>query len=156
MPPAASTAARKLILGLAVAWAALALLRETAGTLAGLDIRAKIHPTPESIARWRLGTPPVARLDRCLDLVRQHVPPGRVVAFASPADTPGKKDGEFYRWRWAAYLLPEYDVAPLQGPDTGRLAQYLITWERTVANPRLEPLAAQPGCQLYRVREAGR
>jgi hypothetical protein len=98
----------------------------------------------------------VERLDRCLDLVRRHVPPDRLVVFASSPDAGDTGTGsEFYRWRWAAYLLPRYDLAPLRSPmpaETVRLAEYLIAFERTLEIPRLEILEERPGCRLYRVR----
>jgi hypothetical protein len=146
---------RRLILGFALAWGIAALLHETGRALAGFDARAQNR---DEVPYWRLGTPPVEELDRCLDLVRQRVPPGRVVAFASPADTPETVDHEFYRWRWAAYLLPDWDVAPLQDPQTAHTAEYLITWHRGIENPRLTLLAQHArvaGCRLYQVRKAG-
>lgn len=144
---------RKLILGFALAWAVLSLLRETGRALAELDGRAELQG---DVTSWQLGTPPVERLDRCLDLVRRHVLPGRVVVFASSTDA--GPDGEFFRWRWAAYLLPQYDLAPLQSPvppETARLAEYLIAYDRALQIPRLEALDGSPGCRLYRVRKPG-
>jgi hypothetical protein len=142
---------RKLILGIALSWGVLAFLRETGLALGEVDARAENR---SALPYWRLGTPQVEKLDRCLALVRERVPPGRVVVFASPPDTEPRTLHEFFRWRWAAFLLPQYDVAPLQGPDTGRLAEYLIAYQRTIENPRLEAMAEVPGCQLYRVRKA--
>jgi hypothetical protein len=141
---------RKVLLGFALAWGVFAFLRETGHTLSDLDNREE---TKDAVEDWRPGTPPVARLDRCLDLVRQRVPPGHVVVFASSADDVGGPESEFFRWRWAAYLLPQYDVAPLHGADTGKLAEYLITFDRPLDNPRLETLAEIPGCRLSRVRK---
>jgi hypothetical protein len=145
---------RKLILGFALAWGLFSLLRETGHALAEMDAREQNR---EAVPYWRLGTPQVEELDRCLALVRQRVPPGRVVVFASPPDeTPGDQS-EFFRWRWAAYLLPAHEVAPLQGPDTGRLAEYLVTYQHDFENPRLQPMAQLPeipGCHLYKVRKA--
>jgi hypothetical protein len=142
---------RKLILGFALAWGAFAFLRETGRVLAAVDGRAENRA---AVPYWHLGTPQVERLDRCLALVRERVPPGRVVVFASPPDAEPGKLHEFFRWRWAAYLLPGYDVAPLEGPDTGRLAEYLVTYHRDIENPRLEEIAELPDCKLYRVRKA--
>ena len=141
---------RKLILGIALAWGVLAFLRETGLALGEVDARAENRAT---VPYWRLGTPQVERLDRCLALVQERVSPGRVVVFASPPGTAEGDQSEFFRWRWAAYLLPQYEVAPLQGPDTGRLAEYLITYQRTIEHPRLEAMAEIPDCQLYRVRK---
>jgi hypothetical protein len=142
---------RKLILGCALAWGVLVFLRETGRALVAIDARAESR---ESVPYWRFGMPQVASLDRCLDLVRRQVPRGSVVAFASPPDTAAGDRSEFFRWRWAAYLLPRHEVAPLQGPDTGRLAEYLITYQRAIENPRLVAMAELPGCKLYRVRKA--
>jgi hypothetical protein len=145
---------RKLILGFVLAWGILSLLRETGRALADLDGRAGFRG---DVAYWQLGTPPVERLDRCLDLVRRHVPPDRLVVFASSPDAGDAGPGsEFYRWRWAAYLLPRYDLALLQSPmpaETVRLAAYVLAYERTLEIPRLEVLAERPGCRLYRVRK---
>jgi hypothetical protein len=141
---------RKLILGFALAWGVLALLRETGHALAEVDARERNR---EPVPYWHLGTPQVADLDRCLALVRQRVPPGKVVVFASPPDETAGDQTEFFRWRWAAYLLPRHEVAPLSGPDTGRLAEYLITYQRDFENPRLEAMAELPGCRLYKVRK---
>jgi hypothetical protein len=141
---------RKLILGFVLAWGVLSLLRETGSALAGLDGRAELR---DDVTGWQLGTPPVERLDRCLDLVRRHVPPDRLVVFASSADA--GPDGEFFRWRWAAYLLPRHDLAPLRSPmpaETARLAEYVLAYERTLAIPRLEIVEERPGCRLYRVK----
>ena len=148
---------RKLILGFALAWAIAALLLETGRALAGFDDRGQSR---DEVPYWRFGTPQVDELDRCLNLVRQRVPPGRVVVFASPADTPETPetpDHEFFRWRWAAYLLPRWEVAPLQDPTISRTAEYLITWRRDLEIPRLAFLAGDPGipgCRLYQVRKA--
>ena len=143
---------RKLILGFALAWGVFALLRETGEALVEVDAREEDQA---AVPFWRLGTPQVRRLDRCLELVRQRVPPGHVVVFASPEDARPGDQHEFFRWRWAAYLLPHHDVAPLKGPDTGRLAEYLITYDRDIDNPRLEPLSEAtelPDCHLYAVK----
>jgi len=141
---------RQLILGFALAWGVLSLLRETGSALADLDGRAE---RGGDVTSWQLGTPPVERLDRCLDLVRRHVPTDRLVVFASSPDA--GPESEFYRWRWAAYLLPRHDLALLQSPmpaETVRRAEYLLADERTLEIPRLEVLEERPGCRLYRVK----
>jgi hypothetical protein len=152
---------RKLILGLALAWAIAALLLETGRALAGFDDRGQSR---DEVPSWRFGTPQAEELDRCLALVRRRVPAGRIVVFASPAgasetpETPQTLDHEFFRWRWAAYLLPRWEVAPLKDPTIRATADYVITWRRDLAIPRLALVAADPdvpGCRLYRVRKAG-
>lgn len=139
---------RKLILGFVLAWGLLVMLREMSFALAQYDGRMSL--SPREVSRWRHGTPPVERLDRCLAGVRERVPPGRVVVFVSPR---GPHNAEFFRWRWAAYLLPEHEVAPLRGPDTGTLAEYLVAYQRDFHHPRLELMAQLPECRLYRVRK---
>ena len=137
---------RKTILGLALAGAALAFLAEMGRAVGEYDRReSRFVGRPED---WRSGMPQVARLERCLAGVRETVPAGSVVAFESPAP-----DGaRFFAWRWAAYLLPEYDVAPLLDSRTADAAQYLVTYAVRVEDPRIELIRRLPGCRLYRVR----
>lgn len=138
--------ARKTILGLALAWAALAFVAEMSRAVGEYDRReSRFVSRPEG---WRPGMPQPARLERCLAGVRETVPPGSVVAFESP----GPEGARFFAWRWAAYLLPEHDVAPLLDPRTADLAQYLVTYAIRVEDPRIELIRRLPGCRLYRVR----
>ena len=139
---------RKLILGFVLAWGLLVMLREMSFALAQYDGRTSLNP--RATIRWRYGTPPVERLERCLAGGRKLVPPGRVIVFVSPA---GPQNADFYRWRWAAYLLPEHEVAPLRDSETGRLAEYLVAYQQDFQHPRLEAMAQLPGCRLYRVRK---
>jgi hypothetical protein len=137
---------RRLILVFFLAWSAFAFLTELEEALAGFDRRevARLDPI-----LWRSGTPQVRILEQCLAEARPLIPPGSVVAFASP---PGPGGADFYRWRWAAYLLPEDDVIPLSEPRAGELAQYLIAHRQPVEHPRLELIRALTGCRLYRVK----
>src|SRR5947199_9197256 len=117
---------RKLILGFALAWALLALLEETSRAFTAWDERGQ--QAPNRPARWRFDTKPVADLAACVALVRERVPPGKVVVFVSPQEggvggrgggspvASNLEDAEFFRWRWAAFLLPEYEVAPIRHP----------------------------------------
>lgn len=95
---------KRLALGLLVAWAAAGFLAEVNRALTGWDARAEITEPPWL---WRPGLAQPAELERCLASLRQEIPPGTVVAFASPDEPPG---AAFYRWRWAAYFLPAQDV----------------------------------------------
>lgn len=137
---------RKTILGLALAGAALGFLAEMSRAVGEHDRReSRFVDRPED---WRAGMPQVVRLERCLSGVRETVPAGTVVAFESP----GPDGARFFAWRWASYLLPEHDVAPLLDPRAGDSAQYLVTYAVRVEDPRIELIHRLPGCRLYRVR----
>jgi hypothetical protein len=136
---------RKTILGFALAWAGLAFLGEMSRAVGEYDRReSRIAGRPEE---WRPGMPQPARLERCLAKVREIVPPGSVVAF----EAPGPEGARFFAWRWASYLLPEHDVAPLSDAQTDDLAQYFVTYAVRVEDPRIELIRRLPGCRLYRV-----
>jgi len=137
---------RRLILTFFLAWSAFAFLFELQEALAGFDRRETSRSGP---VLWRSGTPQVEILEQCLAEARQIVPPGSVIAFASPQ---GPGGADFYRWRWAAYLLPEDDVIPLSEPRAGEIAQYLIAHRQPVEHPRIELIKPLTGCRLYRVK----
>lgn len=140
---------RRLILVLFLAWSAVAFFAELSETFAGFDRRESERADP---IRWRFGVRQVDVLEQCLAEARQVIPPGSVVAFASPASADTAAAAEFYRWRWAAYLLPEYDVLSISDPRTGELSQYLIAHRRQIDHPRAEKMRQLTGCVLYRVR----
>ena len=79
------------------------------------------------------GMPQTAELERCLAAARREIPAGTVVAFSSPDDPPG---AAFYRWRWAAYLMPAHGV--VRDGEPGARPQYRI--------------ACGPGGRLQRVK----
>jgi hypothetical protein len=137
---------RRLILVFFLAWSAFAFLVELGDTFAGWDRRESERSDP---IRWRFGVRQVGILEQCLAEARQEMPPGSVVAFASP---PGPGGADFYRWRWAAYLLPEYDVLSITDPKAGELAQYLIAHRQPIDHPRAEKIRQLTGCVLYRVK----
>ena len=137
---------RKLILGFVLAWSLRGFLYEVRAGLEGYDHR---HERQAGPARWYFGIPQQQRLAVCLAAVREHVPPGSYVAFVSQ---PGPGQAEFFRWRWAAYLLPEMHVLPLDSPETPELAQYLVDYRRQMAHPWLTEMRQLPGCRLYTVR----
>lgn len=139
---------RRLILGLALLWGGLGLLVEMSRALAGHD-RREIWPEgpPES---WRLGTPEPARLERCLAEVPKLVPAGSAIAFASAAPD---RSARFFEWRWAAWLLPAYEVTPWQELPPGWPASLVVAWGGApVQDPRLERVRSFPGCEIQRVR----
>lgn len=137
---------RKLLLGLLVAWAGLALAFESRIAVEGYDRREAYRAGP---LRWRFGTPPPERLGEALEGLRGVVPPGSVVAFATRT---GPGDSGFFRWRWAAWLLPEYHVVPVAGAQLPENAEYLVTYGQAVSDPRLEPLRDIPPARLFRVK----
>jgi hypothetical protein len=141
---------RRLILVLFLAWSAFAFLAELSETFTGFDRRETERADP---IRWRFGVRQVEVLEQCLTEARQVIPAGSVVAFASPASADTAAAAEFYRWRWAAYLLPEYDVLPISDPRAGELAQYLIAHRRQIDHPRAEKMRQLTGCVLYRVKQ---
>lgn len=121
---------KRLVTALLLAWAAAGFLLEVNGALAGWDARAEVTEPPWL---WRPGLPQPAELERCLAAARREIPPGTVVAFSSPDEPPG---AAFYRWRWAAYLMPAHDVVQDGEP---------------AARPE-HRIACLPGGRLRRVR----
>lgn len=143
---------RKPILGLLLLWCAAAFLSEMNDALEGWDRRAHAPRGPHT---WRFGNPQLERLIACLDDVRERVPPGSVIAFASPA---GREEGEgternaFFRARWAASFLPAHEVLPIDDPSAPQAAEYVIDYRAGLDLPRLEPVAQLRGCRLLKVR----
>lgn len=136
----------RLVLGLFLAWSAFAFLAELNEAFGGYDGRESYRSDP---IRWRSGTLPVNILEGCLAEAREIVPKGSVVVFASP---PGPGQAEFYRWRWAAYSMPEHDLIPLSDRRAGEIGQYLITHRLPIEHPRAELVKSLTGCKLYRVK----
>jgi hypothetical protein len=136
---------RRLILVVFLAWSAFAFLAELQTTFAGWDRRESERSDP---IRWRFGVRQVGILEQCLAEARREIPPGSVVAFASPQ---GPAAADFYRWRWAAYFLPEYDVLPVSDPKAAELARYVIAHRQPVDSPRIKAVRQLTGCVLYRV-----
>ena len=122
----------RLLLGLFLAWSAFAFLAELNEAFGGYYGRESYLSDP---IRWRSGTLPVNILEGCLAEAREIVPKGSVVVFASP---PGPGQAEFYRWRWAAYSMPEHDLIPLSDRRAGEIGQYLITHRLPIEHPRAE------------------
>jgi hypothetical protein len=140
---------RRLMLGIALLWGGLGLLAEMSRALAEHDRRESWLVGPDF---WRFDTPGPAGLERCLAGARQVVPPGGTIAFTS-----GRPDrsARFFAWRWAAYLLPAYDVAPGEDMPPGPPVPYVVAWgARGVRgeDPRYELVRRSPGCEIYQVR----
>ena len=139
----------RIVLVMAVAWAAFAACSEIGGALAGWDGRAGRRL---GVMGWREGIPQVVRFRRFVEAARAQLPAGSTVVFTSPSDG---ADQQFFRSRWAAYLLPEMDVVPLSDPAAARVGEFLLGYGRQVDHPRLELVRRLPGGWLYRVRPAG-
>jgi len=143
---------RKILLQLALAgalaWAGFALLAEMEGAVAGYDLRERASP---SAGGWRFGIPQVVRLERFLDAARPLLPRGERVGFTSPPAIPGEL---FFRYRWAAYLLPEVDLVPWEGPGAppSNGAPHLLSYSYRLSDPRLALERRLPGGFLYRIR----
>jgi hypothetical protein len=130
---------------LALAWAAAGLARETGAVVAALDEGQPQVP----VCNWRFGMAPVERLRRTLRGVEGWLPRDSIVAFTSPA---GEYDAEFYRWRWAAYLLPDLDVVPPEA--TAVVAAYAVAYRRLplpLRGCRLDLIRDLDGGRLYQV-----
>lgn len=134
---------RKVAVFLVLAWTAFGFTSE-----AWRALRARGRPGSAAAILWRFRSLPVGQLERCLVGVHPRVPAGSRVLFLTRATS---AEDAVYRWRWAAYFLPEMDVLPAGDPATEALAQYVVAHRRGYADPRARPLAELEGCTLYRV-----
>ncbi len=136
---------KRFLLGLLVLWSGVSLLAEARRAVTSWDARAGWEIRP---ADWRLGSPPVARLEACLAAARRRVPPGSNVAFASPAEPP---DTALYSVRWAAYLMPAWNVFGSDDPAGAGAAEYVLSWHQPVSGLAGIGAGRQlPGCVLYK------
>ena len=106
-------------------------------------------PNPGAVAAWTLATPRMESLRRFLRAVETRLPPDRLVSFEAGG---GNDDQEFFLTLWAAYLLPEQRVLRLGGPVSESPADYLIAYDTTLDDPRLEVVLRHPSGVLYRLR----
>jgi len=141
---------RKAIPALLLLWCALSFAVEMGKALEAWDQRTTSTHRPVA---WRFGNPQLDRMAECLDDARDRVPPGSVIAFASPSgqDARGERNA-FFRALWAAYLLPEHEILPIDDPSAPRVAEYAIDFRVGLDLPRLEFLAQLRGCRLFKVR----
>lgn len=135
---------RRLIVAALLAWAGVAFLAEVRHAFDEYDARDHFvawHPK-----LWRFGTLEPQRLERCLDRVARRVPPGGKIAFLSPD---GTGDMSFFRWRWAAYFLPAYEVVPLVDEGPVGLPDAVVAFDQGYADPRFALAERRRGCRLY-------
>lgn len=141
---------RKLLLGLALAWAGYAALREVDAAVTGYDLRGR---RPAGPLQWRAGMPAVADLERFAAAARPLLPAGSVVAFAtirSPRSTAGNAgDDAFFRYRWAAYFLPEVDLVDA-GSTAAARAEYALAFRLQLPADRFRPLVRLRDGWVYR------
>lgn len=136
---------RRLVLGFLLAWSAFVFLAHLQKALAGFDRRSIYLSDP---VQWRFGMPQTAILERCFAEARPLIPPGSVVVFTSPR----AEMADFYRWRWAAYFLPEQEVIQPETPRAAETAEYLISHRVPIRLPRARLMQQLTGCQLFRVQ----
>ncbi len=142
------TVIRKLLVGLALLWAGYAALRELNAAVTGYDLRGQ---RPAGPLQWRFGMPAVEELTRFSAAARPLLPAGSRVAFASVRTTSGRAgDDAFFRYRWAAYFLPEVDLVDAGSPAAAA-AGYALAFRTRLPAPRFEEIAALPGGWVYRV-----
>ena len=140
---------RKFLVGLALVWAAYAMLRELNFALTGYDLRDR---RPAGPLQWRFGMPAVDDLARFAAGARPLLPAGSRVAFASVRTTGGRAgDDAYFRARWAAYFLPEIDLVDAGSPAAAK-ADYALAFRTRLAPPRFQAVATLPGGSVYRVR----
>ena len=135
---------RKMLLGLALAWAGYAALSEVSSAVASYDRRDR---RLASAIDWRPGMPQLEKLSAFTAAARPHLPPGSAVVFATAED-----GQDFFRYRWASYLLPEVDLIPFAHPTAGTAGRYLLSYRRPFDHPRLVLLRRLPGGWLYRIQ----
>jgi hypothetical protein len=137
---------KRLLLGLLVLWSGVSLLAEARRAVTSWDARAGRETWPGG---WRLGSPPVARLEACLAGARRLLPAGSAVAFAAPGES---AESALFDVRWAAYLMPEQNVFGHSESTAAGVARYVISWRKPLAGPglaKLRPVRQLPGCFLY-------
>jgi hypothetical protein len=138
---------RYSVLGLWLAWAFFALVSENRGAMSAWNRRQE-NALPN---RWEFGGAPVNRLQRCLAGVEGLLPRDSVVLFDSPD---GPLAARFFRWRWAAYFLPDLNVAPPQDDRGASTASYAIGYHLEPTPPpgsHLDFSRQLDGCRLYRI-----
>jgi hypothetical protein len=136
-----------VLLAVGVAWSAMGLLVEVRDAAEEADGRGG-NALPFF---WRFGMAPVGRFARCMAAARAVLPAGAVVAFDSAE---GPRDADFFRWRWAAYLLPEQHLVRADDPRARALAGFLLTYRKQVRDSSHPLLTQLPGGRLYRVLPA--
>lgn len=118
---------RSLLMGAALLWALWSCGREVVQVFAPSAAVPDLAVRP---ARWDLRSPPAERLAMFLGAVDRQLPSGRLVTVAT-RPLPGSQD--FFLYLWAAYLLPGHDVVRARHRWTLQRADYLLTYETSLA-----------------------
>jgi hypothetical protein len=142
--PAILAILRRLVLGFLLVWSAFVFLVHLQKALTDYDRRSVFLSDP---VQWRFGMPQIDVLQRCFAEARPLIPPGSEVVFTSPK----AEQADFYRWRWAAYALPEHDVIQPETGGAAEMAEYLISHRVPIRLPRAKLVKRLTGCQLFRV-----
>jgi len=134
----------------AFAWVGHGLVVETLRWREAIAVGAAGgDPAGGVVAGWQLGDPGPRRLERFLGVLEHYLPPDARVAVVAPGKPPSE---EHFLALWAAYLLPRQRVLPRAGGlDAPGDADYLISWELPVDDPRLVEVLRHPDGGLYRV-----
>lgn len=130
---------RKLLLAVLLLWNVFGLARATILTVESWRNRATFNLPP---LYWRLGAPRPEELRHCAEFAGRFVPRGsRIVVADAEAD--------FFRWRWAAYLLPAHDVLDTSSVES---ADFLLFVGKETFPPRGTLARQEPPCSIYRLR----
>lgn len=140
---------RKAVLALLLLWSVAAFLVEVNDALERYDHQSLEYAHPSG---WRFDMPPVHELQSCLGEIAKQTPAGSMILILGPeSDDNG---AEFFRWRWASYLLPTHHIVTLNNPQVVQRAGYLLAYGgREASHPRLEPgRTLRKDCVLHKVR----
>lgn len=140
---------RKAVLALLLLWSVAAFLVEVNDALERYDHQVLDHAHP---AGWRFDMPPARELESCLAEIGKRTPAGSMILILGPEND--DQGAQFFRWRWASYLLPTHHIVTLNNPQVVQRAQYLLAYGgREARHPRLGPgQALRKDCVLHGVR----
>jgi len=140
-PASGAVPVRATLALLLLVWSAIAFGRESWSACD--DWRHRFERPIASPWMWRLGTPALERLARCMQRAASVAPADSMVAF-------GDRDADFLRWRWAAYELPQNDVLMEHDPSA-TTASVLVTVGGPPAGTGVRS-EARRACTIQRLR----
>ncbi|HRC86474.1 MAG TPA: hypothetical protein PK413_12770 [Thermoanaerobaculia bacterium] len=136
--------ALRALVALGLIWLAVSLGRE-------VREQARTARRPDrpwhTAGLWRYGQASPKKLGEFLDRARPFLPAGSLVAFHS---APGEGNPPFFRFLWASFFLPECELVPSHDPAAWEKADYWITYEMNIREPRLAPILEDPQGTVYR------